>query len=99
MRYDIQAMPKVLAVYLRLSEYPILARRIRERMRQELFARGIISREQFEAEVRAKAIHTQKEEGLSNPLVQESAEEWAERVRIIRDHLTDFYFALNLPYT
>ncbi len=99
MRYDIQAMPKVLAVYLRLSEYPILARRIRERMRQELFARGIISREQFEAEVRAKAIHTQKEEGLSNPLVQESAEEWEERVRIIRDHLTDFYFALNLPYT
>jgi len=90
--------PKVLAIYLALSEYPILARQIRERMRQEMFARGVITPEQFEAEVKAKAILTQQEEGLTNPLFQESAAEWEERVRIIRDHLTDFYFALNLPY-
>lgn len=91
--------PKVLAIYLALSEYPILARQIRERMRQEMFARGVITPQQFEAEVRAKAILTQQEEGLTEPLFQESAEEWEERVRIIRDHLTDFYFALNLPYS
>ncbi len=91
--------PKVLAIYLALSEYPILARQIREQMRQEMFARGVITPEQFEAEVRAKAILTQQEEGLTEPLFQESAEEWEERVRIIRDHLTDFYFALNLPYS
>ncbi|MGQ9710293.1 MAG: PEP/pyruvate-binding domain-containing protein [Anaerolineae bacterium] len=91
--------PKVLAIYLALSEYPILARQVREHMRQEMFARGVITPEQFEAEVRAKAILTQQEEGLTNPLFQESAEEWEERVRIIRDHLTDFYFALNLPYS
>jgi hypothetical protein len=91
--------PKVLAIYLALSEYPILARQIRERMRQEMFARGVITPEQFEAEVKEKAVLTQKEEGLTDPLLQESAEEWEERVRIIRDHLTDFYFALNLPYT
>ncbi len=94
-----QEWPKVLTIYLALSEYPILARQIRERMRQEMFARGVITPEQFEAEVQAKAILTQQEEGLTNPLFQESAEDWEERVRIIRDHLTDFYFALNLPYS
>lgn len=91
--------PKVLAIYLALSEYPILARQIRERMRHEIFTRGIITPEQFEEEVRLKAIITQREEGLTDPLMQESAEEWAERVRIVRDHLTDFYFAMNLPYS
>jgi len=95
---DLSEMPKVLAVYLKLSEYPILAREIRERMREELFERGIITREQFEQEVMAKAILTQQKEGLDQPFAQESAEEWAERLRIIRDHLTDFYFALNLPH-
>ena len=99
MTYDVHHVPKVLAVYLKLSEYPILARKIRERMRQELFARGIITPEQFAQEVKGKAIRTQKREGLSDPLVQESPEEWAERTHIIRGHLTDFYFALNLPHT
>ncbi len=98
-RFGPHEWPKVLAIYLALSEYPILARQIRERMRQEMFARGVITPEQFEAEVRAKAILTQQEEGLTDPLFQETAEEWEERVRIIRDHLTDFYFALNLPYS
>ena len=97
MSYDLHEMPKVLAVYLQLSEYPILARQIRERMREELFARGVISREQFEQEVQAKAITTQQREGLSDPYAQESPAEWDERIRITRDHLTDFYFALNLP--
>jgi hypothetical protein len=99
MDYDIHHMPKVLTVYLKLSEYPILARKIRERMRQELFARGVISPEQFAREVKAKALLTQEKEGISDPAKQESPEEWAERVRITRDHLTDFYFALNLPHT
>ncbi|MDY7039978.1 MAG: PEP/pyruvate-binding domain-containing protein [Chloroflexota bacterium] len=99
MDYDIHHVPKVLEVYLKLSEYPILARKIRERMRQELFARGVITPEQFAQEVKAKALLTQEREGLSDPMVQESPEEWAERVRITRDHLTDFYFALNLPHT
>ncbi len=91
--------PKVLTIYLALSEYPILARQIRERMRQEIFARGIITPEQFEEEVRTKAITTQREEGLTDPMFQEPAEEWEERLRIVRDHLTDFYFAMNLPYS
>lgn len=91
-------MPKVLQLYLEISQYPILASRIRERMRQELFARGVISQERFEAEAREKAILSQKREGLSDPLVQESAEMWNERLRQMRDTLTDFYFAYNLPH-
>lgn len=96
--YGMYDIPKVLAIYLQLSEYPILAHKIRERMRQELFARGVITPEQFRREVREKALLTQEKEGLSDPLAQESPEEWAERVRIAQDHLTDFYFALNLPH-
>ncbi len=91
-------MPKVLQLYLEISQYPILASRIRERMRQELFSRGVISQERFEAEVREKAILSQQREGLSDPLVQESAETWQERLRQIRETLTDFYFAYNLPH-
>jgi hypothetical protein len=91
-------VPKVMEVYLKLSEYPILARQIRQRMREELFARGVIGESQFEQEVHSTAIRSQKQEGLTDPLIQEPAEQWSERLRIVRDHLTDFYFALNLPY-
>jgi hypothetical protein len=99
MPYDLDQVPKVLAVYLKLSEYPILAPKIRERMRQELFDRGIITAEQFEQEVEAKAVSTQEKEGLDDPFYQESPEQWTERLDLVRDHLTDFYFALNLPHT
>jgi hypothetical protein len=95
---DPHKMPKVLALYLKITQYPILARRIRERMRQEIFSRGIISPRVFEEEVREKAVLSQKREGLYDPLVQESPEIWEERVRWIREHLTDFYFAYNLPH-
>jgi hypothetical protein len=95
---DPQKMPKVLALYLKITQYPILARRIRERMRQEIFSRGIISPRVFEEEVREKAILSQKREGLYDPLIQEAPEMWEERVRWIREHLTDFYFAYNLPH-
>ena len=45
-------IPKVTRIYLQLSRYPILADTIRERMRHELFRRGVITRENFEAEAR-----------------------------------------------
>jgi len=95
---DPHKMPKVLALYLKISQYPILARRIRERMRQELFSRGIISPKVFIEEVREKGILSQKREGLFDPMAQELPEVWEERLRHIRDHLTDFYFAYNLPH-
>ncbi len=89
---------KILNLTLTLSNYPILAKKIRARMRQELFVRGIIDPNVLEEEVEKKAIASQRAEGLTNPTVQESAEVWQERVDLIRDHLTDFYFAYNLPY-
>ena len=92
------SIPKALELHLQLSQYPILGRRIRRRMRHELFARGVITAEQFEEEVRQKAVFSQEREGLSDPLIQETAEVWQDRVDQIRDHMTDFYFAYNLPY-
>ena len=93
-----QFMPKVLQLYLEISQYPILSRTIRAEMRREVFARGVISQEDFEKEVYQKAIQSQRREGLQNPFVEESPREWNARVSTIRDHLTDFYFAYNLPH-
>ena len=47
---------RVLNIYLALTQYPVLASRIRERMRSELFSRGIILPEAFEVEVRKNLI-------------------------------------------
>ena len=95
---EYQPMPKVLQLYLVISQYPVLSRTIRIRMREELFTRGIITETAFEREVNQKAIESQKREGLVNPLFQESPQDWDKRVRYIRAHLTDFYFAYNLPH-
>jgi hypothetical protein len=92
-------MPKVLELYLEISRYPILAKKIRERMRQELFTRHVVSPDTFEHEVREKAIRSQFLEGLEYPMEQEAPEVWLERVRQVRDDLTDFYFAYNLPHS
>ncbi len=88
----------VLNIYLTLTQYPILSGRIRSHMRHELFSRGIISQEDFEAEARQKAIDSQGREGLYDPYAEESSEVWELRLGRIRDALTDFYFAYNLPY-
>lgn len=93
----IEEIPKVLGLYLEISQYPILGRIIRERMRKELFERGIITPEQFRQEVKEKAKLSQQREGT--PLGQDPDEVWQERLNLIQDHLTDFYFAYNLPHS
>ena len=98
MALDPDQFPRVLTVYLELTRYPILADRIRERMRHELFQRGVIARETFENEVQEKARESQLREGLTDPLTQESPDLWQQRVWITRQQLTDFYFAYNLPH-
>ncbi len=95
---DEKNWPKVLHLYLTISQYPVLSRTIRARMREELFARGIVTPEAFEREVHQKAIESQRREGIRNPLYEESPADWDKRVRYIRAHLTDFYFAYNLPH-
>jgi len=87
----------IVQVYSQLTQYPILAPLIRERMREELFRRGIVRPDRLEEEVKDRAIISQTREGLNNPLFEEDEGLWLQRLRFIRDYLTDFYFAHNLP--
>ena len=98
MTLPLPSSDNVLNIYLTLSQFPILGHRIRSRMRHEMFKRGIITQDDFEAEVRQKAIESQVREGLQNPFGEESSDVWEKRLSRIRNSLTDFYFAYNLPY-
>lgn len=98
MTFPAATSDRALNIYLTLAQYPILRTRIRARMRRELFERGVITPHAFEAEVREKAVRSQAREGLHNPFEEEAAEVWETRQARIRSHLTDFYFAYNLPY-
>jgi hypothetical protein len=98
MTFPLPSSDNILNIYLTLSQYPILGHRIRSRMRKEMFERGIITQDDFEAEARQKAIESQGREGLQNPYGEESSEVWEKRLSRIRNSLTDFYFAYNLPY-
>jgi Pyruvate phosphate dikinase, AMP/ATP-binding domain len=89
---------KTLRIYLALAQYPILGTQIRARMRRALFEHGVIGQQDFEAEVREQAIHSQEREALHDPYVEEPSAVWELRLSRLRDHLTDFYFAYNLPY-
>ena len=99
MTLPIPSSDNVLNIYLTLSQYPILGHRIRSRMRHELFTRGIISQDDFETEARQKAIESQGREGLQNPFGEESSDVWERRLSRVRNSLTDFYFAYNLPFS
>lgn len=83
-------------IYVKLAQFPILADRLRDRMRQELFRRGIITPDKFEHEVRELSIASQLREGLSDPYYEEDSHTWQMRVERIRDYHTDAYFADNL---
>lgn len=83
-------------IYIKLAQYPILADRLRERMRQELFGRGIINPDKFEQEVHELCIASQKREGLGDPYYEEDSQTWQMRVERIRDYHTDAYFADNI---
>lgn len=86
-------------VYIKLAQYPILCDRIRMRMREELFRRGIVDKTEFEQEVKTLAMESQRREGLNNPTVQEDENAWQRRLETIRDLHTDNYFANNLGST
>jgi hypothetical protein len=89
---------KTLRIYLALAQYPILSTQIRARMRRAIFEHGVITQQDFETEVREQAIKSQSREALHDPLAEEPAGVWELRLSRLRDHLTDFYFAYNLPY-
>jgi hypothetical protein len=83
-------------IYIRLAQFPVLADKVRMRMRQELFSRGIIDEITFEDQVREKAIESQRRERLSDPYGQEEAHIWQKRKARVRDFQTDALFADNL---
>jgi hypothetical protein len=85
-------------IYLALAQYPVLRRRIRIKMRQELFNRGIMSAEALEEQVNLQAVDSQLREGLSEAQSEESQDDWRVRVDTVREHLTDLTFANNLTY-
>ena len=89
---------QLLNVTLALAQYPILATRIRARMREELFNHLIIEPKAFEARVRDNAIQSQQLEGIDNPYSEETTDLWETRLSIVRDHLTDLLFSRHLPF-
>ncbi|MBI2333360.1 MAG: hypothetical protein HYU84_14590 [Chloroflexi bacterium] len=93
------SIDNVLRILLSLSQYPILSSRIRHQMRKTLYSRGIVRKEVFEEEVKRKAVESQTLEGIQDPLTEESNEVWLMRLTRVKDSLTDFYFAYNLPYS
>ncbi len=89
---------RLLSLTLALGQYPILAPRIRARMRLELFTRGIIDQKDFEAQVRQEAVQTQKLEGIHDPFNEEPSELWEKRKSILREQMTDLVFNRHLPF-
>lgn len=84
-------------IYIKLAQYPILADKIRQRMREEIFRRGIMGEEDFEKEVEDRAFESQRREGSYDPFNPEPHGIWQERKARIRAYHTDFYFGNNLP--
>ena len=70
---------RLVSITLALGQYPILSEKIRARMREELFNRGVIDKLEFEEQVRKQAIQSQELEGLRNPMGEEPPEIWEER--------------------
>lgn len=99
MTFPKTSIDNVLRILLSLSQYPILSSRIRHQMRKALYSRGIVRKEVFEEEVKRKAVESQSLEGIKDPMLEESNEVWQMRISRVKDSLTDFYFAYNLPYS
>ncbi len=91
----LRSVTPTIDVYIKLAQYPVLSDKIRVRMREELFKRGIISQAEFEREVTEKARESQAREGFGH----EEANVWQRRKERIRDYQTDAYFANNLGIT
>ena len=87
-----------MSIYLALGQYPILSGKIRASMRHELFKRGVIEPQAFEAAVNEMARRSQEREGLSDPYGEEPAELWEMRLTRVRDQLTDLIFSQHVPF-
>lgn len=96
-RRSLRSTTSTIDIYIKLAQYPILADQIRERMRQEIFKRGIVDEHTFEEEVEQLALESQRREGVHDPFGSEPPNIWHRRKARIRAFHTDFYFGYNLP--
>lgn len=94
---SLRSTTSTIDIYIKLAQYPILADRIRERMREEIFKRGIVDEATFEEEVEELALESQRREGVHDPFTSEPPSVWHKRKARIRAFHTDFYFGYNLP--
>lgn len=92
----LRSVTPAIDIYIHLAQYPILAKEIRMRMREELFRRGVISQAKFEREVKDLSIKSRIREGLDDSTGLEEESTWQKRKGRIRDVHTDAYFASNL---
>jgi hypothetical protein len=98
MSFSPSSTDRLLSIYLALAQYPILSERIRTRMRNMLFERGIVYPQAFEMQVRELAVRSQEREGLRNPFESEPAETWDLRISRIRNQYTDLMFSRHLKF-
>jgi len=89
---------RLMSITLALGQYPILSSRIRSRMRDEIYKRGIIEKKEFEEQVRRQAILSQEREGIRNPVGEEPSDIWEARHERIRDQMTDLTFSQHLSF-
>ena len=92
----LRSVTPAIDIYIRLAQYPVLCNKIRMRMREEMFRRGIINQAAFEREVKELAIESRIREGLGDSSDLEEESVWQKRKARIRDVHTDAYFASNL---
>lgn len=96
---ELRSVTPAIDTYIRLAQFPILSDKIRKRMRQELFRRGIVAKEDFYQEIRRMALDSQRREGLLDPFSEEQAVTWQARKDRIRDFHTDALFSNNLGFS
>jgi len=75
------------------SRYPVLSDLVRKKMRAILFKHNVLDKETLENIAIEKAMVDQKNEGITDPVSQESSEKWRSRVREHRKQMIDFIFA------
>ena len=63
-------LPKVFEVYLQLANYPILADRVRRKIREEIFERGVIRPSCSSRKSRTRRSNRSNTRGLLNPILR-----------------------------
>ncbi len=87
---------RLMVITMTLSQYPILCGRIRRKMLEMLFERGIRDPQAFEGEVHEAAQSSREREGFGKDS-EEPPDIWNLRFERVRDQLTDLLFSQHIP--